>query len=291
VCRPKEPDLGEPRLPRPSIASPTSKQLLGWLLALTLPPLALVLTALLAPHVPIADTPLLGAAALLAFACVSAEVLLAAAQVPPLAPRFLWLVAAPVAFTALVIGTGDLLPSIALAAIVTASLLTLGTLIGSVVGSAIENVGHLVVVAIVSAGVDAVSVLHPRGPTAQIVEVQAAVSVLILPWPILGTDRIEPILGVGDIAFAALYLVATRRHGLSVRRTVIALGLGLAVTLAIVLATGVGIPALPFLGAAVVAAHPEARRLPKEDRAKAAWGLLAIGVLFAVLFAALSASG
>lgn len=254
------------------------------------PPFVLVLTALVAPHVPIAGTPLLGAAALLAFVCVSAEVLVAASLTPPLPPRFLWLVGAPIALTALVVAAGDALPRLAAAALVTASLLTLGTLIGSVVGDAIEKAGHLVIVAIVSAGVDAVSVLHPQGPTAQIVEVQAAVSVLILPWPILGTDQIEPILGVGDIAFAAIYLVATRRHGLSVRRTVIALGIGLAVTLGVVLATGAGIPALPFLGAAVVAAHPEARRLPREDRAKAAWGLLAIALLFAVLFALLSLS-
>lgn len=274
-----------------SAASPPRAALGRWLGALLFFPIALVLTALVAPHVPIANTPLLGAAALLAFVCVSAEVLTTAALTPALPPRFLWLGAAPIAFTGLVLAAGEALPTFAAAALVTASLLSLGTLVGSVVGRAIEQAGHLVVVAIVSAGVDAVSVLHPHGPTAQIVQIQAAVSVLILPWPILGTDRIEPILGVGDIAFAALYLVAARRHGLSVRRTVFALAAGLAMTLVLVLATGVGIPALPFFGLAVVIAHPEARRLPKEDRAKAAWGLLAMGVLFAILFALLSAQG
>jgi hypothetical protein len=180
---------------------------------------------------------------------------------------------------------GPALPRVVAAALVTSALLTFGTLVGSVVGSAIDHAGHLLVVAVISSLVDAFSVLHPSGPTAQLVRVQTALDVLILPWPILGTARIEPILGVGDVAFAAIYLAAAKRHGLPLRRTVAALAAGLAVTLGVVLATGRGIPALPFLGAAVVVAHPQARRLPEADRKKALLGLGVLVALFAVLFA------
>lgn len=88
---------------------------------------------------------------------------------------------------------------------------------------------------------------------------------------------------MGDITFAALYLAAARRHGLPVSRTLVALALGLAATLATVLLTGIGVPALPFLGLAVVLAHPEARRIPHPDRPKALVGIAIVVLLFGAL--------
>lgn len=256
-----------------------------WLAALLAPAALLALVAAIAPFVPLSGSLGRGAAGVLAFACVGAEVLTAAALAPRLRPRALLALPVPIAALAAVAVLGDGWPRGAAAATVTVGLLSVGTLAGAVVGHAIDRAGHLVVVAVVSSLVDVFSVLHPRGPTAQLVQVETAVNVLILPWPILGTARIEPILGVGDIAFAAIYLGAAKRHGLAVRRTVLALAAGLAVTLAVVMATGIGIPALPFLGAAVVLAHPEARRLPPEDRKKALVGLVVLVGLFVGLFA------
>ncbi|MEQ8458114.1 MAG: hypothetical protein RLO52_45480 [Sandaracinaceae bacterium] len=223
------------------------------------------------------------AVGVIAFACVSAEVLTASALTPRLSAKGLWVAVGAVGALALLATFAASLPIALAAALVTLSLLALGTSAGGVVGHAIDRPGHLLVVAIVSAAVDALSVLHPSGPTAQIIESDAAVGVLILPWPILGTRNIDPVLGVGDVAFAAIYLSAARRHGLSIRRTLIALSLALAGTLVAVFVTGRGIPALPFFGAAMLAAHPEARRLPEEDRAKALVGLLALGALVGAL--------
>jgi hypothetical protein len=253
----------------------------SWLASLIVAPLVLALFAAVAPYVAL---PWLVASVVIAFAFVSAETLIVSALVPPLAPRAVWWIAIPIALLAGVAAAGSAIPSVLAAAIVTASLLGGGTLVGAIVGSRIEAAGHLVVVAIVSGLVDAFSVLHPSGPTAQIVRIDAALSVLVLPWPILSTDRIEPILGLGDVTFTALYLAAARRHELSLRRSVIALALALAVTLAAVTITQMALPALPFLGAAIVAAHPEARRIPRADRAKAAMGIGALIVVFVVLF-------
>jgi len=219
----------------------------------------------------------------LAFACVSAEVLTASALTPRLPPRALLLAGAAMGALALLAVVAATLPPTLTAALVTVTLLTLGTSAGGVVGNAIEKPGHLLVVAAVSAAVDALSVLHPRGPTAQIIQSDAAVGVLILPWPILGTTHIDPVLGVGDVAFAAIYLVAARRHGLSIRRSVLALSLALAATLVAVLVTARGIPALPFFGAAMVLAHPEARRLDPPDRKRALIGLAALAAVVAAL--------
>lgn len=252
-----------------------------WLTAVAGAALALFAFALVAPHAPSA-WPL--AAGVIAFACVSSEVLVASALTPRLPPGALFLALIPVGALVGVALAGSAVTELAASMIVTLALLAVGTLTGGVVGNAIDKPGYLIVVAAVSALVDIFSVLHPNGPTAQLVQIEIATNVLILPWPILGTARIDPVLGVGDIAFAAIYAVATKRHGLPMARTVAALAIGLSVTLAAVVATGVGIPALPFLGAAVVIAHPAARAVPREDRKRAFYGLVILVLAFAVLF-------
>jgi hypothetical protein len=256
-----------------------------WLPSIILPSAALALIAAVAPLVPVGAGLGVMLAAVLAFACVGAEVLFASAAAPRLSRRALLWLLLPVSGLATVAVLGETLPQVIAAMVVTTCLLGAGTMIGAKVGNAIERPGHLLVVAIVSALVDAFSVLHPSGPTAQIIEIESAVAVMVLPWPLLGSARIAPVLGVGDIVFAALYLAACRRHRLSIRRTAIALAIGLAATFVIAVAAARGVPALPLMGAAVVIAHPEARRLPPEDRAKAAIGVAALVALFVVLFA------
>jgi len=235
-----------------------------------------------APHVGAGLPPIVGG--VLAFACVAAEMLGVAALTPPLRPRWLLAIGSPLLVLAAVTVAHDVAPAWASAAAVTVALLAAGTLAGAVVGRAIEHPGHLLVVAAVSALVDVYSVLHPTGPTAQLIEIEAAVNVLILPWPILGTDTIVPVLGVGDIAFCGIYAAASRRHELPMGRTIAGLAIGLAVTLAIVMATGAGTPALPFMGVGVLALQPRARALPREDRRKAALGLAALGAALAAAF-------
>src|SRR5690606_16553929 len=104
--------------------------------------------------------------------------------------RALLLLLLPLSALAALALLGQAVPAVIGAMVVTTCLLGAGTLIGAKVGQAIERPGHLLVVAIVSALVDAFSVLHPRGPTAQIIESESAVAVLVLPWPLLGTSRI-----------------------------------------------------------------------------------------------------
>jgi hypothetical protein len=241
--------------------------------------------ALVAPWITLSSDLARLAAGAFAFACVCAEVLAVAAFTPPFDRRGLVALPIPIAVLGLVAWLGSALPELAAAMLVTVALLALGALTGAVVGRAIQKPGHLLVVGVVSALVDVLSVLHPQGPTAQLVQIETVVSVLLLPWPILGTSAIVPILGVGDITFAALYAVATRRHGLSMRRTVIALAAAFATTLLVLLITEASVPALPFLGVAILVAHPEARRLPAEDRRTAAVGLVILIALFVMLFA------
>jgi hypothetical protein len=171
---------------------------------------------------------------------------------------------------------GDALaPSLAAVAI-TVTLLTGGSLVGAAVGGRIDHAGHLLVVVIVSVLVDTFSVFHEAGPTAAVVSRPALMAVLALPWPVLGTTTFSPVLGVGDVVFAGLYLAASRRFALNLWRTRIAVAAGLVATMVAVIIVVRPLPALVGMGVAMVVAHPEARKLAPEDRRPA---LLAVGLL------------
>ncbi|HMI93121.1 MAG TPA: hypothetical protein VK509_17240 [Polyangiales bacterium] len=198
------------------------------------------------------------------FAAVALSAVLTAAACPPIQPRALIGLAFPAA--ALLALAFRPAPDLTGALIVTAALLAAASLVGGAVGRAIEHPGQLVFVAVVSAAADAASVFHPSGPSAAMAQSKAALSLVALPWPMLGTPAIEPLLGVGDVVFTALYLASARRHGLPWRRTMVALLLAYGVTAALVLVLETAVPALPLLGLAVVLAHPEARRPRVADR-------------------------
>lgn len=237
---------------------------------------AMVALQAIGPSVP--APPLL--AFVLAFGCISGLSIASAFACPGRGKRDLRLLIAPLAALALAAWSGGL--DVWHASVVLISLLVAGSLLGSVVGASIEHAGYLLFVAIVSSLADAASVLHPSGPSAQIVESEQALSLLALPFAFLGTADTPPLLGVGDVVFTGLYVAAGRRHGLSARRTALALAAAFAVTAGVVMAFELPVPALPFLGVAMLIAHPEARKPPAHERVR---GFAVIGALAVVLIA------
>ena len=222
------------------------------------------------------------AAFLSGFAAVALSAVLTALASPQIQPRALIGVAIPAALLC-ALAFRPTTPDLTGALVVTAALLAGATLVGGAVGWAMEHPGQLVFVAVVSSAADAASVFHPSGPSAVMVQSQAALSLVALPWPMLGTEAIEPLLGAGDVVFTALYLASARRHGLPVRRTVGALLAGYVLTAGVVLVLEIPLPALPFLGLAVVLAHPEARRPRAGDMRRGALLSAAVVVAVAVL--------
>jgi hypothetical protein len=246
------------------------RETLRWLMIPIAGAAVMVVGQALGPSIP---APPLAAFAL-SFSCVCALVLGSARACPARQPRDLrWLIA-PISILALVALSGA--RDVWHAAAVLISLLVAGSVLGTVVGVSIEHIGQLLFVAIVSSFADAASVLHPKGPSAAIVESEAALSLLALPFAFLGSSDTPPLLGVGDAVFASLYVAAGHRHGLPQRRTLLALALAFAATMITVAALEIAIPALPFLGLAMLIAHPQARRPPEPDRAR---GFGVIGAL------------
>jgi hypothetical protein len=203
----------------------------------------------------------------LAFGAVAAEILLVASFAPVLRPRALLACGA-------LCGTGILAlagaaPTALAAAFLTACLLAGTTLLGVSLGARIERPGHLLAVASISALADIWSVFDAHGPTSQLVEdalsAPERLALFALPWPLLGAGRIEPLIGAGDAAFAALYLGAFERHGLATARVRLGLGLGFAVGLALLLTLERAVPLLPLLGLGVVLSDRRARALEARE--------------------------
>lgn len=259
--------------------------LVAWLGAILGSSITLASFALVAPLVPF-DPTASAAAALLAYgigyACTSAVVLFVSVLAPR-EPRVALGVGVLAAGGLVALAVLAIAPGVLAAAAVLAALLGLGTAAGAGIGGRIQHAGHLSVVAIVSSVADVASVVSPGGPSHEIAESPALLSLLALPWPMLGTARIEPLLGVGDVVFVALYVAAAAQHGLSRARTVVALAGALAVTAVVVAVTALPIPALPFLGAAIVIAHPAARLPPPAERRNALVALVLFFALFGTL--------
>lgn len=223
------------------------------------------------------------------FGAVCAMTIASGALVGPRPPRALviWI---PVALVLVALASANVPassgpPGIGGSAVVIAALLASGSISGGVLGARIAHPGHLSVVAVVSSLADLWSVLGSSGPTATIVTNAPLLSVLALPFPMLGTSDIEPLLGLGDIVFVALYLTASERFGLEKRRTMLALSVAFALTALFVILLARPIPALPFLGLAILVAHPEGRLPPPSERRTALMGMGVLALLVLVVLA------
>jgi hypothetical protein len=170
--------------------------------------------------------------------------------------------------------------------LVTALVLITGGLVGGYVGGLLEHPGMLMVVAYVAALGDCFSVMHPNGLTAKVLAAPRLLSVLALSSPVLGTAEVVPMVGIGDVALLAIFVVGARATGLSVRRTLIALACALATVAACVELGRVALPAVPFMSAAVVLAHREVRTLPPALARRIAINLLVVTLALGALLLA-----
>jgi hypothetical protein len=217
-----------------------------------------------------------------AFSAVSGLALAAALLMPALPARR---TAVVVGLAAAVLGVAAVMHarSWEAAILIDAALLVGAAAAGGAIGGGIDQPGHLLPVAWVSALTDAASVLYRMGPSALIAAKPRVLSLLALSFPLIGSGRIEPILGFGDVLFCAVYVAAARRHGLDLRRMIVALGAGLLATLGLVIAFETAVPALPLMGAFVILLFPAARSIPAADRRVSVAAMAVVTVAVTVL--------
>jgi hypothetical protein len=242
---------------------------------------ALTLTALsaLSPALPNNDLLARMTGAALAIAATLASAWVAPTQGARRGAWFLGLGAVYALLFALDLGA----PSLATQGLLTMLLLTTAGLVGGYIGSLLEYPGMLLVVSYVAALADCFSVLHPSGFSAQVLRDPKALALLTISVPVLGTDELRSLIGIGDVAFAALFVTGARVTGLPVGRTGAALAMALAVVASSAELAHTPLPALPFLGAAVLLVHPAARRLPAAQTRRIGINLALVTLVMGLL--------
>lgn len=190
-----------------------------------------------------------------------------------------WLARRPQAIAALLGGVALALLSLKLPAIPSHlagsyGLILAGGAVGAAVGTQMQRAGHILPVALVSAGVDLWSVTSPHGPTHAIVRNPALVRLLTVSVAVPSSAEPQPAIGVGDVIFVALYLSAAQRFSLPRGRTLALLGLGVLAAGGAAMGAGTPVPALPLIGFAMVLGHRQARAVHAEDRSATAFAAL-----------------
>jgi hypothetical protein len=168
--------------------------------------------------------------------------------------------------------------------VVDAALVALAWAVGGSIGRRVGHPGHLLAACLVAAAADLASVVHPQGPTHAIVKSERALSLLAISFPVPSTHAFAPVLGVGDLLFAALALGVAAQHRLSVLRMAALIALGVLVAGLAAALFETAVPALIPMAAAIAMGLPAARRLQPQDRrttqlAAAVAGAVVLGVL------------
>lgn len=138
--------------------------------------------------------------------------------------------------------------------------------LGAIVGHRVESLGHLPAVALISSATDLWSVTSPSGVTHAVTRNPALLRLLTVNVVPPGETLPHPVIGFADIAFAALYLAVVTRFGVRPHRAGALVFIGLVSAGAAAMALERPVPALPFLGAAVVFGLPKTWQIDKRDR-------------------------
>lgn len=140
--------------------------------------------------------------------------------------------------------------------------LTLASGIGLWIGEGIDEIAHLLPVAIVATVADIWSV--SAGATAKIV-VSSAINYFLLRFPMPGYGTIPYLIGLTDFLFFAIFFQAALRFNLGAIKNALLLlsSFFIAVAAAIFFATG--LPVLPFMALLFVAGNYSQLHLKKEE--------------------------
>ncbi|PKL48408.1 MAG: hypothetical protein CVV42_09805 [Candidatus Riflebacteria bacterium HGW-Riflebacteria-2] len=140
--------------------------------------------------------------------------------------------------------------------------LTLASGIGLWIGEGIDEIAHLLPVAIVATVADIWSV--SAGATAKIV-VSSAINYFLLRFPMPGYGTIPYLIGLTDFLFFAIFFQAAVRFNLGIRKNVLLLLTSFFIAVAAAIFFGHGLPVLPFMALLFVVGNFRHLSLKKEE--------------------------
>ncbi|GAB4270962.1 MAG: hypothetical protein Kow0029_08250 [Candidatus Rifleibacteriota bacterium] len=157
--------------------------------------------------------------------------------------------------------------------------LALASGFGLWIAEGIDDITHLIPVALVATIADIWSV--SAGATAKIV-VSSTINYFLLRFPLLASDSIPYLIGLTDFLFFAIFFQAAIRYNLGALKNAILLAASFVIAIISALFTATGLPVLPFMAALFVAGNFSKLELKKEELKQVLIFVIAILALFAI---------
>lgn len=158
--------------------------------------------------------------------------------------------------------------------------LTLAAGLGLWIGEGIDEISHLIPVAIVATVADIWSVA--AGATAKII-ISPIINYFLLRFPMFGNASIPYLIGLTDFLFFAIFYQAARRFELGAMRNALLLTSSFLIASGAAIFFATGLPVLPFMAAIFVAGNFGKLKLKKEEAKQIAVFVVLILLIFTVI--------
>lgn len=158
--------------------------------------------------------------------------------------------------------------------------LTLAAGLGLWIGEGIDEISHLIPVALVATIADIWSV--SAGATAKII-ISPVINYFLLRFPMPGHTEIPYLIGLSDFLFFAIFYQAARRFDLGTVKNAILLSSSFLAAIAAAIFFTTGLPVLPFMAAIFVAGNFSKLRLKREEMKQIIGFVILILLIFAII--------
>jgi hypothetical protein len=155
--------------------------------------------------------------------------------------------------------------------------------LGVLVGKQVEKASHIFAIVVLGSVMDLWSV--GVGVTEEIVSSPGSSYYFLLNWPLAGKGGVTyPLIGATDFLFVALFLFLAHRFHFPVSRNVIGMAAAVAFSVLSALVLQRGMPALPFIAAAVLVLNFRAILPDRRELTQIAVGTVVLLALFSILW-------
>lgn len=160
--------------------------------------------------------------------------------------------------------------------------LTLASGVGLWIAKGIDDITHLIPVALVATIADIWSV--SAGATAKII-VSPSINYFLLRFPMFGSESIPYLIGLTDFLFFAIFFQAAIRYNLGALKNAVLLAASFFIAIISAIYSSTGLPVLPFMAVLFVAGNFSKLELKKEELKQVLIFVLVIIVIFALISA------
>ena len=162
-------------------------------------------------------------------------------------------------------------------------LLVIALSLGCLLGKKVEKPSHIFAIIVLGGVMDMWSVTS--GVTQKIVSSKLNCYYFLFNWPVAGSASVTyPLIGSTDFLFIALFLYLVRKFELPVFKNIVGLVLGVLSSIFCASVLGVGIPALPFIGLAVLILNFKAILPDRNEMIQIVVGSIVIFTTFSLLW-------